>query len=65
MAKPLTWMTFQADSDLKSKIVAARASLSAAAPGVKISTSSAIRYLLTLGAETANVARTAPGAPPA
>ena len=61
MTKRHKWMTFQADSDLESKIAEARASLLAATPGVAVSTSSAIRYLLTLGAETAEANRAPPG----
>ncbi len=64
MTKRLTWMTFQADSDLKGKISEVRENLSAATPGVKISTSSAIRYLLTIGAETSEY-RMPAAAPPA
>ena len=64
MTKRQTWLTFQADSDLEGKISEVRANLSAATPGVKISTSSTIRYLLTLGAETSEY-RMPAAAPPA
>ncbi len=64
MTKRLCWMTFQADSDLEGKISEVRANLSAATPGVKISTSSTIRHLLLLGAKNSECGAPA-AAPPA
>ena len=64
MTKQHKWMTFQADSDLENKISTARARLIAASPGVAVSKSSAIRYLITLAAETFEVDREPSGASP-
>ena len=58
------WLTFKADPDMAGRINAARNRLLAAAPGVKVSKSSVLRHLLTLGAEISEKNHAPSAAPP-